>query len=219
MAISRASMQKQLKGNRMPTYKTKKGNVKTVKPISKVGQKLLGMKNVKKKASGGKMKKKPVVKAKFGEFMGNISPIAGMITGKGMMGRALGKMGRNVSPFGRLLSDQMRKKKKGSASPAAATKTMDKKNPMGDPGQFAPATPMTMSRGGKVKIQKIPPALAFDLRKEKPVTAGPREGAMSPQGIRGPYKRTPFSKMNKGGSVKRKRPIDGIAQRGRTRAK
>ena len=29
-----------------------------------------------------KMKKKPVVKAKFGEFMGNISPVAGMITGK-----------------------------------------------------------------------------------------------------------------------------------------
>ena len=45
---------------------------------------------------------------------------------------------------------------------------MDKKNPMGDPGQFAPATPMTMSKGG---------------------------------------------------SMKRKRPIDGIAQRGKTRAR
>ena len=45
-------------------------------------------------------------------------------------------------------------------------KPMDKKNPMGDPGQFAPATPMTMSKGG---------------------------------------------------SMKRKRSIDGIAQRGKTR--
>ena len=175
---------------------------------------------MKQQLKGNRMKKKKVKKMiGGGKLLGSVSPLAGAISGKGIFGRALGKMGRNVSPFGRLLSDQMRKKKKGSASPAAATKTMDKKNPMGDPGQFAPATPMTMSRGGKVKIQKIPPALAFDLRKEKPVTAGPREGAMSPQGIRGPYKRTPFSKMNKGGSVKRKRPIDGIAQRGRTRAK
>jgi len=212
MAISRASMQKQLKGNRMPTYKTKKGgNIKTVKPIPKATQKLLGMKNVKKKASGGKMKKKPVTKA----FMGLLTskPSLKFMKDKGIIGGGL--MG-----LGPMAAKALKKKKKGSApAPAAAAKTMGKKNPMGDPGQFAPATPMTMSRGGKVKIKKIPPALAFDLRKEKPVTAGPREGAMSPQGIRGPYKRTPFSKMNKGGSVKRKRPIDGIAQRGRTRAK
>ena len=212
MAISRASMQKQLKGNRMPTYKTKKGGkIKTVKPISKIGQKLLGMKNVKKKASGGKMKKKPVTKA----FMGLLTakPSLKFMRDKGIIsGGALG--------LGPLAAKALKKKKKGAApapAAAAAAKPMDKKNPMGDPGQFAPATPMTMSRGGKVKIQKIPPALAFDLRKEKPVTAGPREGAMSPQGIRGPYKRVPFSKMNKGGSVKRKRPIDGIAQRGKTR--
>ena len=107
-----------------------------------------------------KMKKKPVVKAKFGEFMGNISPVAGMITGKGMMGRALGKMGRNVSPLGRLISDQMRKRKKGSASPAA-------ESPQG-----MTATPMA--------------------------AATPLKG---------------------GGMVKRKRSIDGKAQRGKTRAK
>ena len=44
-----------MKGNRMPKYKTKKGEIKTVKPISKAAQKLLGMKNVKKKAGGGKL--------------------------------------------------------------------------------------------------------------------------------------------------------------------
>ena len=54
MAISRASMQQQLKGNRMPTYRTKrKDKIKTVKPIPKVTQKLLGMKNVRKKNIGG----------------------------------------------------------------------------------------------------------------------------------------------------------------------
>ncbi len=160
MTISRALMQKQLKGNRMPTYKTKKGGkIKTVKPISKVGQKLLGMKNVKKKASGGKMKKKPVTKA----FMGLLtaSPALKFMKDKGIMsGGALG--------LGQLAAKKLRNKKKGSAPAPAAAKTMNKKNPMGDPGQFAPATPMTMSKGG---------------------------------------------------SMKRKRPIDGIAQRGRTRAR
>tara|TARA_B100000242_G_scaffold192384_1_gene138615 strand:+ start:47 stop:601 length:555 start_codon:yes stop_codon:yes gene_type:complete len=48
-------MRQQMKGNRMPKYKTKKGEIKTVKPISKAAQKLLGMKNVKKKAGGGKL--------------------------------------------------------------------------------------------------------------------------------------------------------------------
>ena len=153
-------MQKQLKGNRMPNYKTKKGSIKTVKSIPKVTQKLLGMKNVKKKASGGKMKKKPVTKA----FMGLLtsSPALKFMKDKGIMsGGALG--------LGQLAAKKLRNKKKGSApAPAAAAKTMGKKNPMGDPGAFAPATPMTMSKGG---------------------------------------------------AMKRKRPIDGIAQRGRTRAK
>lgn len=38
----------------MPTYKTKKGTIKS-KPISKAAQKLLGMKPIRKKASGGKV--------------------------------------------------------------------------------------------------------------------------------------------------------------------
>ncbi len=126
MTISRASMQKQLKGNKMPK----------------------------------KMKKKPVTKA----FMGLLtsSPALKFLKDKGIMsGGALG--------LGQLAAKKLRNKKKGSApAPAAAAKTMGKKNPMGDPGQFAPATPMTMSKGG---------------------------------------------------AMKRKRPIDGIAQRGRTRAK
>tara|TARA_X000001382_G_scaffold107370_1_gene83029 strand:- start:46 stop:156 length:111 start_codon:yes stop_codon:yes gene_type:complete len=33
----------------MPNYQTKKGKIKTVKPISKAAQKLLGMKNIKNK--------------------------------------------------------------------------------------------------------------------------------------------------------------------------
>ena len=125
MTISRASMQKQLKGNKMPK----------------------------------KMKKKPVTKA----FMGLLTakPALKFMKDKGIIsGGALG--------LGPMAAKALKKKKKGSAPAPAAAKTMGNKNPMGDPGQFAPATPMTMSKGG---------------------------------------------------SMKRKRPIDGIAQRGRTRAR
>tara|TARA_R100000152_G_C6779393_1_gene210981 strand:+ start:3087 stop:3572 length:486 start_codon:yes stop_codon:yes gene_type:complete len=146
MTISRASMQKQLKGNRMPNYKTKKGNIKTIKPIPKATQKLLGMKNVKKKASGGKMKKKPVTKA----FMGLLTakPALKFMKKQGIIGG--GALG-----LGPMAAKALKKKKKGSApAPAAAAKPMDKKNPMGDPGQFAPATPMTMSKGGSMKRKR-----------------------------------------------------------------
>ena len=94
-----------MKGNRMPKYKTKKGEIKTVKPISKAAQKLLGMKNVKKKAGGG-------------ELLGSISPLAGAMTGKGMFGRAMGKGLKNVSPLAALMNAN-KKNKKGSAAPAA----------------------------------------------------------------------------------------------------
>ena len=50
---------------------------------------------------------------------GDVSPLAGAITGKGMFGRALGKGMRNVSPLGRLISDEQRKKKKAAAGAIA----------------------------------------------------------------------------------------------------
>ena len=77
--ISRASMQRQLKGNRMPTYKTKKGdNIKTIKPISRVGQKLLGMKNVRK-----------TTKKNVGGFLETFSPVYSIAKGKGPIGEAV----------------------------------------------------------------------------------------------------------------------------------
>ena len=45
----------------MPNYQTKKGKISSKKPISKIGQKLLGMKNI---------KKKPVVKKNIGKILG-----------------------------------------------------------------------------------------------------------------------------------------------------
>lgn len=156
MTISRATMKQQLKGNRMPKYKTKKGTIKTVKPIPKAAQSLLGMKNVKKKASGGKMKKKPVTKA----FMGLLTskPSLKFMKDKGIMGGGL--MG-----LGPLAAKALKKKKRGAASPAGAA--------------ASPQAPQGM-------------------------TATPMAAATPLMG---------------GGMVKRKRSIDGIAQRGKTRAK
>ena len=131
MTISRASMGKQLKGNKMKKKK------------------------VKKMIGGGKL-------------LGSISPLAGAISGKGIFGRAFGKGGKNLGSFSPL--DQLLKSKDGKKvvgmMKSSSQQADKKKNPMGDPGEFAPATPMKV-----------------------------------------------------GGSVKRKRSIDGIAQRGRTRAK
>jgi len=77
-----------MKGNKMPKYKTKKGEIKTVKPISKAAQKLLGMKNVKKKAGGGK-----VMKANMGKLLETVSPAYSIMKGKGPISDALSKMG------------------------------------------------------------------------------------------------------------------------------
>jgi len=72
--------------------------------------------NMEKQVAYGKKKK---VKKMIGggELLGSISPLAGAITGKGVLGRAMGKGLKNVSPLAALINAN--KKKKGSAAPAA----------------------------------------------------------------------------------------------------
>jgi len=80
--ISRASMKQQMKGNKMPDYKTKGGGkISTKKSISKIGQKLLGMKNV---------KKKPVIKKNIGKMLETFSPAYSIMKGKGLTAEMLG---------------------------------------------------------------------------------------------------------------------------------
>jgi len=66
-------------------------------------------------AYGKKKKVKKMIGG--GELLGSISPLAGAITGKGVLGRAMGKGLKNVSPLAALINAN--KKKKGSAAPAA----------------------------------------------------------------------------------------------------
>ena len=99
MTISRASMQQQLKGNRMPTYRTKKGdNIKTIKPIPRTGQKLLGMKNVRK-----------TTKKNAGGFLETFSPAYSIAKGKGPIGEAV-RGGKGMGVLG-LLAEAAKKKK------------------------------------------------------------------------------------------------------------
>ena len=92
-------MQQQLKGNKMPTYKTKKGdNIKTIKPMPKVTQKLLGMKNVRK-----------TTKKNVGGFLETFSPAYSIAKGKGPIGEAV-RGGKGMGVLGLLAEAAKRKK-------------------------------------------------------------------------------------------------------------
>lgn len=100
-------MQQQLKGNRMPTYKTKKGdNIKTIKPISRVGQKLLGMKNVRK-----------TTKKNIGGFLETFSPAYSIAKGKGPIGEMV-RGGKGMGILGMMANQADKKKKKEAGSDA-----------------------------------------------------------------------------------------------------
>ena len=135
-------MRQQMKGNRMPDYKTKGGGkISTKKSISKSSQKLLGMKNI---------KKKPVVKKSIGKMLETFSPAYSIMKGKGPVSNlvASGLGGVALKPF----AEKQRAKRKK------------------------------------------------------------REMEM-----RGSNRMTEMPRMMEGGMMKRSRPIDGIARKGKTR--
>jgi hypothetical protein len=106
-------MRQQMKGNKMPDYKTKGGGkISTKKSISKIGQKLLGMKNI---------KKKPVIKKNIGKMLETFSPAYSIMKGKGPISgiaAALGKTG--MSPIGSLALDKREEAKKRKMAMAGA---------------------------------------------------------------------------------------------------
>jgi len=128
MTISRASMQQQLKGNRMPTYRTKKGdNIKTIKPISRAGQKLLGMKNVRK-----------TTKKNVGGFLETFSPAYSIAKGKGPISEIASKIpGLGLAGMVGKLAKKQRKKAGSDAMKAEGMAGADR-----------------MSGGGKVVKSK-----------------------------------------------------------------
>ena len=94
----------------MPTYRTKKGdNIKTIKPISRTGQKLLGMKNVRK-----------TTKKNVGGFLETFSPAYSIAKGKGPIGEAV-RGGKGMGILGLMASQADKKKKKAGSDAMKAT--------------------------------------------------------------------------------------------------
>ena len=101
-------------------------------------------------AMGSQMKGNRMKKAKKmvggGELLGSISPLAGAMTGKGILGRAMGKGMKNVSALGAMIEAGKRKNESGKADPASG---------QSQAGSGMGATPMQgmtpMKQGGAVK--------------------------------------------------------------------
>ena len=101
-------------------------------------------------AMGSQMKGNRMKKAKKmvggGELLGSISPLAGAMTGKGILGRAMGKGMKNVSALGAMIEAGKRKNESGKADPASG---------QSQAGSGMGATPMQgmtpMKKGGAVK--------------------------------------------------------------------
>ena len=90
----------------MPDYKTKGGGkISTKKSISKIGQKILGMKNT---------KKKPVIKKNIGKMLETFSPAYSIMKGKGPISGALASLGKAAGPMSPLgsFAQQQREKAK-----------------------------------------------------------------------------------------------------------
>tara|TARA_B100001287_G_scaffold223704_1_gene193017 strand:- start:376 stop:774 length:399 start_codon:yes stop_codon:yes gene_type:complete len=97
-------MRQQLKGNKMPNYQTKKGKISSKKPIPKISQKLLGIKNI---------KKKPVIKKNIGKILGG-GLIPAIMGKKPMMKLAESGMG-GILPMA-FAKQQRRKRQKADMS-------------------------------------------------------------------------------------------------------
>ena len=124
----------------MPDYKTKGGGkISTKKSISKIGQKLLGMKNI---------KKKPVIKKNIGKMLETFSPAYRIMKGKGPISGALAQLGKTgMSPIGSLALDKREEAKKRKMAMAAGRNA--------DKSGNNRMTPMTgMMAGGPLKRKK-----------------------------------------------------------------
>ena len=104
-------MRQQMKGNKMPDYKTKGGGkITTKKSISKMGKKLLGMKNIKKKPVKRRMS--------GGDLAAALSPAYSIMKGKGPVSDlvASGLGGVALMPFAQKQRDKRKRSKMAMAS-------------------------------------------------------------------------------------------------------
>jgi hypothetical protein len=90
----------------------------------------------------------------MGIKLGDISPLAGAISGKGLFGKGLAKMGNAMGPMGGLMPTlAAHQRKKLLAREAAAKAGGTRGRPMAEEVMVAEEAPAgaTMRKGGKVK--------------------------------------------------------------------
>ena len=135
----------------------------------------------------------------MGIKLGDISPLAGAVSGKGMFGKGLAKLGIAMGPMGGLMPMlAASQRKKLLAREAAGKEGGMRRRPMMEEvmvAEEAPAGAPMMKKGGKVSAAQA-------VHKHE----------------RAKHKGQPLTKMAKGGSTASKR-ADGCATKGKTKGR
>ena len=141
----------------------------------------------------------------MGIKLGDISPLAGAVSGKGMFGKGLAKLGNAMGPMGGLMPMlAASQRKKLLAREAAAKAGGMRGRPMVEDVMIAQEGP-AMKKGGMVKKS--------DIKQDKAMIASAVH-----KHERAKHKGQPLTKMAKGGSTASKR-ADGCATKGKTKGR
>jgi hypothetical protein len=134
----------------------------------------------------------------MGIKLGDISPLAGAVSGKGLFGKGLAKMGNAMGPMGGLMPMLAASQRKKLLAREAAKAGGTRGRPMAEEvmvAEEAPAGAPMMRKGGKVSAAEA-------VHKHE----------------RAKHKGQPLTKMAKGGSTASKR-ADGCATKGKTKGR
>ena len=140
----------------------------------------------------------------MGIKLGDISPLAGAVSGKGMFGKGLAKLGNAMGPMGGLMPMlAASQRKKLLAREAAGRGGGMRGRPMVEDIMVAEEAP-AMKKGGKVKKS--------DIKQDKAMIASAVH-----KHERAKHKGQPLTKMAAGGSASKR--ADGCATKGKTKGR
>jgi hypothetical protein len=140
----------------------------------------------------------------MGIKLGDISPLAGAISGKGMFGKGLAKLGNAMGPMGGLMPTLAASQRKKLLAREAAKEGGMRRRPMVEEVMVAEEAP-AMRKGGMAKKS--------DIKQDKAMIASAVH-----KHERAKHKGQPLTKMAKGGSTASKR-ADGCATKGKTKGR
>jgi hypothetical protein len=130
----------------------------------------------------------------MGIKLGDISPLAGAVSGKGLFGKGLAKLGNAMGPMGGLMPTLAASQRKKLLAREAAKEGGMRRRPMVEEVMVAEEAP-AMRKGGKISAAQA-------VHKHE----------------RAKHKGQPLTKMAKGGSTASKR-ADGCATKGKTKGR